>query len=96
MEPTMQIDSEIQTEQVCSGLEGIIQLDGTGDVSPKEEIESPRDVEENEFIGIIDSEDLKVLDDDEEDGDSISNSESSSSSDTEEPPVDIIEEVIGF
>ncbi|XP_025058378.1 TFIIA-alpha and beta-like factor [Alligator sinensis] len=92
MEPTMQIDSEIQTEQVCSGLEGIIQLDGTGDVSPKEEIESPRDVEENEFIGIIDSEDLKVLDDDEEDGDSISNSESSSSSDTEEPPVDIIEE----
>ncbi|KAG6921618.1 general transcription factor IIA subunit 1 like [Chelydra serpentina] len=93
MEPTVLMESDIQTEKdICSDIEGIIQLDGIDDVFPKEEIESTRDVEENEFIGIIDAEDLKVLEEEDEEGDSISNAESSSSSDTEEPQIDIIEE----
>ncbi|KAM9154821.1 TFIIA-alpha and beta-like factor [Pangshura tecta] len=94
MEPTVLMESDIRTEKdICSDIEGIIQLDGIDDVFPKEEIESTRDVEENEFIGIIDAEDLKVLEEEEdEEGDSISNAESSGSSDTEEPQIDIIEE----
>ncbi|XP_075781567.1 TFIIA-alpha and beta-like factor isoform X3 [Pelodiscus sinensis] len=93
MESTIQMESDLHTEKdTCSDIDGIIQLDGTDDVFPKEEVENTRDAEENEFIGIIDAEDLKVLEE-EEDGDSISNSESgSSSSDTEEPQIDIIEE----
>ncbi|XP_067421216.1 TFIIA-alpha and beta-like factor isoform X1 [Emydura macquarii macquarii] len=91
---TEEMESDMRTEKdICSDIEGIIQLDGTDDVFPKEEIESTRDVEENEFIGIIDAEDLKVLEEEEdEEGDSISNAESSSSSDAEEPQIDIIEE----
>uniref|UniRef100_A0A8C8RF17 General transcription factor IIA subunit 1 like n=1 Tax=Pelusios castaneus TaxID=367368 RepID=A0A8C8RF17_9SAUR len=93
---TDEMESDIQTEKdICSDVEGIIQLDGTDDVSPKEEIEGTGDVEENEFIGMIDAEDLKVLEEEEEEddeGDSISNAESSSNSDTEEPQIDIIEE----
>uniref|UniRef100_A0A8D0F1U8 General transcription factor IIA subunit 1 like n=1 Tax=Strix occidentalis caurina TaxID=311401 RepID=A0A8D0F1U8_STROC len=77
-------------------IEGIIQLDGTGDVSPKDEIPHTKDREENEFIGIIESEDLKVLEDEEDDDEeceSISNTESSSSGgDNEEPQMDIVEE----
>uniref|UniRef100_A0A8C3I007 Ral transcription factor IIA subunit 1 like n=1 Tax=Chrysemys picta bellii TaxID=8478 RepID=A0A8C3I007_CHRPI len=94
MEPTVLMESDIRTEKdICSDIEGIIQLDGIDDVFPKEETESTRDVEENEFIGIIDAEDLKVLEEEEdEEGDSISNAESSGSSDTEEPQIDIIEE----
>uniref|UniRef100_A0A663FET8 Ral transcription factor IIA subunit 1 like n=1 Tax=Aquila chrysaetos chrysaetos TaxID=223781 RepID=A0A663FET8_AQUCH len=89
--------SNLHTD-ICSDIEGIIQLDGTGDVSPKEEIPHTEDGEENEFIGIIESEDLKVLEDeDEEDDDEkcdiISNTESSSSGgDNEEPQIDIVEE----
>ncbi|XP_030413605.1 TFIIA-alpha and beta-like factor isoform X2 [Gopherus evgoodei] len=95
MEPTVLMESDIRTEKdICSDIEGIIQLDGIDDVFPKEEIESTRDIEENEFIGIIDAEDLKVLEEEEdEEGDSISNAESSGSSDTEEPQIDIIEEI---
>ncbi|EMP31038.1 TFIIA-alpha and beta-like factor [Chelonia mydas] len=95
MEPNVLMESDIRTEKdICRDIEGIIQLDGIDDVFPKEEIESTRDVEENEFIGIIDAEDLKVLEEEEEDEevDSISNAESNSSSDTEEPQIDIIEE----
>ncbi|CAM4539416.1 TFIIA-alpha and beta-like factor [Lepidochelys kempii] len=96
MEPTVLMESDIRTEKdICRDIEGIIQLDGIDDVFPKEEIESTRDVEENEFIGIIDAEDLKVLEEEEEEDeevDSISNAESNSSSDTEEPEIDIIEE----
>ncbi|KAM9382138.1 TFIIA-alpha and beta-like factor [Phaethornis superciliosus] len=96
MEPTEQMESNLQSEKgFCSDIEGIIQLDGTGDVSPKEEILRMEDKEENEFIGIIESEDLKVLEDeeDEEEGDSISNTESiSSGGDNEDPQIDIVEE----
>ncbi|NXE05696.1 TF2AY factor, partial [Lophotis ruficrista] len=97
MEPTEQMESNLRSEKdTCSDIEGIIQLDGTGDVSPKEEIPHTEHGEENEFIGIIESEDLKVLedeDDDDEECDSISNTESSSSGgDKEEPQIDIVEE----
>ncbi|XP_072713217.1 TFIIA-alpha and beta-like factor [Ciconia boyciana] len=99
MEPTEQMESNLQSEKdICSDIEGIIQLDGTGDVSPKEEIPHTKDREENESIGIIESEDLKVLEDedeedDDEECDSISNTESSSSGgDNEEPQIDIVEE----
>uniref|UniRef100_A0A8C0BES9 General transcription factor IIA subunit 1 like n=1 Tax=Buteo japonicus TaxID=224669 RepID=A0A8C0BES9_9AVES len=93
------MESNLRSEKdICSDIEGIIQLDGTGDVSPKEEIPHTKDREENEFIGIIESEDLKVLEDeDEEDDDEkcdiISNTESSSSGgDNEDPQKDIVEE----
>ncbi|NXX56356.1 TF2AY factor, partial [Scopus umbretta] len=97
VEPTEQMESYIRLEKdICSDTEGIIQLDGTGDVSPKEGEIHTKDREENEFIGIIESEDLKVLEDEEDDGeecDSISDTESSSSDgDNEEPQIDIIEE----
>ncbi|KAM9297229.1 TFIIA-alpha and beta-like factor [Morus bassanus] len=97
MEPTEQMESNLQSEKdICSDIEGIIQLDGTGDVSPKEEIPHTKDREENGFIGIIESEDLKVLEDEEDDDEecvSISNTESSSSDgDNEEPQTDIVEE----
>jgi len=103
MEPTEQMESNLRSEKdICSDIEDIIQLDGTGDVFPKEETPHTKDREENEFIGIIESEDLKVLEDedeedDDEDHDSISDMESSSSSeDNEEPQIDIVEEVIYF
>ncbi|NXY83877.1 TF2AY factor, partial [Alcedo cyanopectus] len=97
MEPTEQVESNLQSEEgICSGIEDIIQLDGTGDASPKGEIQHAEDREENEFIGIIESEDLKVLEDeedDDEDCDSISNAESNGSGrDNEEPQTDIVEE----
>ncbi|NXD10511.1 TF2AY factor, partial [Nothocercus nigrocapillus] len=92
MEPNLRPGKEI-----CSDIEGIIQLDGAGDFSPKEEIAHTKDTEENEFIGFIESEDLKVLEDEDEEedeeGDSLSNTESSSSSgDNEEPQIDVVEE----
>ncbi|XP_064504046.1 TFIIA-alpha and beta-like factor isoform X1 [Pseudopipra pipra] len=83
-------------KDTCSAIEGIIQLDGTGDVSSKEEIAHAKDKEENEFIGIVESEDLKVLDDEEdydEECDSTSNMESScSGGDNEDLQIDIVEE----
>lgn len=100
MEPTEQMVSNLQSEKyICSDIEGIIQLDGTGDISPREEMPCTKDTEENEFIGFIESEDLKVLEDEEdaEECDSVSNTESSSSSgDNEEPQIDVVEEVIYF
>ncbi|NXS91514.1 TF2AY factor, partial [Jacana jacana] len=97
MEPTEQMASNLRSEKdIYSDIEGIIQLDGTGDVSPKEEIPHTKDGEENEFTVFIESEDLKILEDEEDDDeecDSISNTESSSSSgDNEEPQIDIVEE----
>ncbi|KAK2545064.1 TFIIA-alpha and beta-like factor [Columba livia] len=97
MEPTEQMESNLQSEKdICSDIEGIIQLDGTGDVSPKEEIPHTKYREENEFIALIESEDLKVLEDEEDDDeecDSVTSTESSSSGgDNEEPQVDIVEE----
>lgn len=68
----------------------IIQIDGTGDTSSNDDIGSSRDVDENEFLGIIDGGDLKVL----EEADSISNGGSTAnSSDNEDPQIDIVEEV---
>ncbi|XP_018412703.1 PREDICTED: TFIIA-alpha and beta-like factor [Nanorana parkeri] len=65
----------------------IIQLDGTGDTSSDEELGTVRDVDENEFLGIIDTEDLKALEED-----SGSHDSTSSSSDDEVSEIDIIEE----
>ncbi|NWI15281.1 TF2AY factor, partial [Crypturellus soui] len=84
-------------KEICSDPEGIIQLDGAGDFSPEEETAHTKDMEENEFIGFIEPEDLKVLEDEDEEedeeGDSLSNTESSSSSDdNEEPQIDVVEE----
>ncbi|XP_053315166.1 TFIIA-alpha and beta-like factor [Spea bombifrons] len=66
----------------------LIQLDGPGDTSSDEELGTIRDTEENEFLGIIDTEDLKAL----EEGDSASGDSTSNSSDDEDPEIDVIEE----
>ncbi|KAM4694214.1 TFIIA-alpha and beta-like factor [Discoglossus pictus] len=66
----------------------IIQVDGTGDTSSDEEIGTLRDVDENEFLGIIDTEDLKALEEDSE----SNNDSTSNSSDDDDPEIDIIEE----
>ncbi|NWI51577.1 TF2AY factor, partial [Calyptomena viridis] len=97
MEPTEQMESNFPSEKdICSDIEGIIQLDGTGDISSKEEMPHRKDKEENEFIAIIESEDLKALDDEEdcdEECDSTSNMESScSGGDNEDLQIDIVEE----
>ncbi|NWS27708.1 TF2AY factor, partial [Polioptila caerulea] len=97
MEPTEQVESDLPLEKdLCSDIEGISQLDGTGDVSSKEQIPHAKDKEENEFIGFIDSEDLRVLDDEDdydEECDSSSNMESScSDGDNEDLQIDIVEE----
>ncbi|NWV22190.1 TF2AY factor, partial [Origma solitaria] len=97
MEPTEQTESDLPLgKDLCSDIEGISQLDGTGDVSSKEQIPHTKDKEENEFIGFIDSEDLRVLDDEEdydEECDSSSNIESScSDGDNEDLQIDIAEE----
>ncbi|NXY30061.1 TF2AY factor, partial [Pomatorhinus ruficollis] len=88
-------DSPLEKD-LCSDIEGISQLDGTGDVSSKEQIPHTKDKEENEFIGFIDSEDLRVLDDEEDyddECDSSSNMESScSDGDNEGLQIDIVEE----
>ncbi|NXS00517.1 TF2AY factor, partial [Oxylabes madagascariensis] len=94
---SQQTESDLPLEKdLCSDIEGISQLDGTGDVSSKEQIQHTKDKEENEFIGFIDSEDLRVLDDEEdydEECDSSSNMESScSDGDNEDLQIDIVEE----
>ncbi|NWW41138.1 TF2AY factor, partial [Panurus biarmicus] len=94
---TDKTESDLPLEKdLCSDIEGISQLDGTGDVSSKEQIPHTKDKGENELIGFIDSEDLKVLDDEEDyDGecDSSSNMESScSDGDNEDLQIDIVEE----
>ncbi|NWU34642.1 TF2AY factor, partial [Hylia prasina] len=96
-EPTEQTESDLPLEKdLCSDIEGISQLDGTGDVSSREQIPHTKDKEENEFIGFIDSEDLRVLHDEEdydEECDSSSNMESScSDGDNEDLQIDIVEE----
>ncbi|NXW79940.1 TF2AY factor, partial [Hirundo rustica] len=92
-----QTGSDLPLEKdLCSDIEGISQLDGTGDVSSKEQIPHTKDKEENEFLGFIDSEDLRVLDDEEdydEECDGSSNMESScSDGDNEDLQIDIVEE----
>ncbi|KAM7062324.1 TFIIA-alpha and beta-like factor isoform 2-T2 [Acridotheres tristis] len=90
-------ESDLPLEKdLCSDIEGISQLDGTGDVSSNEQIPHTKDKEENELVGFIDSEDLRVLDDEEdydEECDSSSNIESScSDGDNEDLQIDIVEE----
>ncbi|NXR26872.1 TF2AY factor, partial [Cinclus mexicanus] len=92
-----QTESDLPLEKdLCSDIEGISQLDGTGDVSSNEQIPHAKDKEENELVGFIDSEDLRVLDDEEdydEECDSSSNIESScSDGDNEDLQIDIVEE----
>ncbi|XP_007952187.1 stonin-1 [Orycteropus afer afer] len=91
--PVSEKDSHSQVDLNIPATDGdfneIIQIDGTGDTSSNEEIGSTRDIDENEFLGIIDAEDLKLL---EEEGDSISNDSTVNSSDNEEPQRDTVEE----
>uniref|UniRef100_A0A4X1SD47 General transcription factor IIA subunit 1 like n=1 Tax=Sus scrofa TaxID=9823 RepID=A0A4X1SD47_PIG len=83
-----QMDLSIQVTD--NDINEIIQIDGTGDTSSNDEIGSTRDVDENEFLGIIDAGDLKVL---EEEAGSISNEDSTAnSSDNEDPQIDLVEE----
>lgn len=93
----MQLESSLRTQKnITSDLEEIIQLDGTSDVPPKAEVEGHKDGEDEEIVGIVDAEDLKVLDEEEEEEVENSTSDNpslSSTSDTDEQSVDIIEEV---
>nr|XP_014345875.1 PREDICTED: TFIIA-alpha and beta-like factor isoform X2 [Latimeria chalumnae] len=66
----------------------IIQVDGIYDTSSDEEAVNEQDVNENEFLGIIDAEDLKAL----EEGISSSEDSASSNSEDEECQVEIVEE----
>nr|XP_027790131.1 TFIIA-alpha and beta-like factor isoform X1 [Marmota flaviventris] len=80
---------DLSTQVSDDDINEIIQIDGTGDTSSNEEIESIRDVNENEFIGIVDAGDLKVL----EEAGSISNEDSPvNSSDDEDAQIDVVEE----
>ncbi|XP_077191090.1 TFIIA-alpha and beta-like factor isoform X2 [Paroedura picta] len=96
LDSSMQLEPSLRTQKdIASDLEEIIQLDGTSDISPKAEIESPRDGEDEEIVGIVDAEELKVLDEEEEEEVENSTSDNpslSSTSDTDEQSVDITEE----
>ncbi|XP_063157766.1 TFIIA-alpha and beta-like factor [Candoia aspera] len=96
LDTSVQMESDLMAQKdISNDLEEIIQLDGTSDLSPKAEIESPRDGEDEELVGIIDAEDLKVLDEEEEEEGENSTSDNqslNSTSDADEPSVDVIEE----
>ncbi|XP_006638839.2 stonin-1 [Lepisosteus oculatus] len=66
----------------------IVQIDGTCDSSSDEGAGTLREVGENEFLGIIDAEDLKVL----EGGGGTSTSDSSTSDTDDDPPLEEVEE----
>ncbi|KAI5941812.1 TFIIA-alpha and beta-like factor [Manis javanica] len=83
-----QMDLSIQTTD--DNINEIIQVDGTGDTSYSDEIGSTRDVDENEFLGIIGARNLKIL---EEEAYGISNEDSTANtSDNGDPHIDIVEE----
>ncbi|ETE73134.1 TFIIA-alpha and beta-like factor, partial [Ophiophagus hannah] len=96
LDTSVQMESDLLAQKNTSNdLEEIIQLDGTSDLLPKAEIESPRDGEDEELVGIIDAEDLKVLDEEEEEEGENSTSDNqslNSTSDADESSVDIVEE----
>ncbi|CAH2255086.1 TFIIA-alpha and beta-like factor [Pelobates cultripes] len=75
-------------KQILHVEDDIIQVDGAGDTSSEEDVGNVRDIDENELLGIIDTEDLKAL----EEEDTASNGTTSSSSDDEDPEIDVIEE----
>lgn len=84
-------ETGISIQVTDDDINEIIQIDGTGDTSSNDELGSTRDVDENEFLGIIDGGDLKVL---EREVDNISNGNSTvNSSDNEDPQIDVVEEV---
>ncbi|NWW79567.1 TF2AY factor, partial [Climacteris rufus] len=92
-----QLGSALPLEKdLCSDIAAIAQLDGTGDVSAKEQIPHAKANEENEFVGFIESEDLRVLDDEDdydEECDSSSNLESScSEGENEDLQTNVVEE----
>ncbi|XP_072844045.2 TFIIA-alpha and beta-like factor [Pogona vitticeps] len=93
---SVQMEHDLQAQKdIANDLEKIIQLDGTDDISPKGRTESPRDGEDEELVGNLDAQDLKVLDEEEEeeDGESIPDNRSlNSASDNDDPSVDVIEE----
>uniref|UniRef100_A0A8C5SK72 TFIIA-alpha and beta-like factor n=1 Tax=Laticauda laticaudata TaxID=8630 RepID=A0A8C5SK72_LATLA len=97
LDTSVQMESDLLAQKNTSNdLEEILQLDGTSDLSPKAETESPRDGEDEELVGIIDAEDLKVLDEEEEEEGENSTSDNqslNSTSDADESSVDIVEEV---
>ncbi|XP_054841841.1 TFIIA-alpha and beta-like factor [Eublepharis macularius] len=96
LDTSMQLESNQRTQKdIASDLEEIIQLDGTSDISPKADIECPKEGEDEEIVGIVDAEELKVLDEEEEEEAENSASDNpslSSTSDTDEQSVDITEE----
>ncbi|XP_015674462.1 TFIIA-alpha and beta-like factor [Protobothrops mucrosquamatus] len=96
LDTSVQMESDLLAQKnISNDLEEIIQLDGTSDLLPKAEIESPRDGEDEELVGIIDAEDLKVLDEEEEEEGENSTSDNqslNSASDADESSVDIVEE----
>nr|XP_056709374.1 TFIIA-alpha and beta-like factor [Euleptes europaea] len=96
LDTSMQLESSLRTQKdINNDLEEIIQLDGTSDVSPTAEIESSRDGEDEEIVGLVDVEEPKVLDEEEEEEAENSTSDNpsiSSTSDTDEQSVDITEE----
>lgn len=84
-------ERDLNIQVTDDDINEIIQIDGTGDNSSTEEGGSIRDVDENEFPGIVDAGDLKVL---EEEADSVSNEDSTAnSSDNEDHQIDTMEEV---
>ncbi|CAH6778082.1 Gtf2a1l [Phodopus roborovskii] len=83
-------ERDLNTQATDDDINEIIQIDGTGDNSSTEEVGSIRDVDENDFPGIVDVGDLKVL---EEEADSVSNEDSTAnSSDNEDHQTDTMEE----
>ncbi|XP_062826493.1 TFIIA-alpha and beta-like factor isoform X2 [Anolis carolinensis] len=93
LNPSVQMDPDMQApKDIATDLKTIIQLDGTGDACPKAEVESPPDGEDEELVGIIDADDLKVLDEEEDENSTSDNQSLSSTSDADDPSVDITEE----
>ncbi|GAB1301403.1 TFIIA-alpha and beta-like factor [Apodemus speciosus] len=84
---TSERDLDIQVTD--DDINEIIQIDGSGDNSSTEEVGSIRGADENEFPGVIDAGDLKVL---EEEVDSVSNEDSTANSSDEDHQIDALEE----
>ncbi|KAG2467479.1 STON1 protein, partial [Polypterus senegalus] len=82
-----EIDFNTSKDYNFNDLKDVIQIDGTYDSSSEEDVENLKEVMENEFLGIISTEDIKALEED----DSSCTVDSSSVGD-EEPPEEIIEE----
>ncbi|XP_052042548.1 TFIIA-alpha and beta-like factor [Apodemus sylvaticus] len=82
-------ERDLNIQVTDDDINEIIQIDGTGDNSSTEEVGSIRGADENEFPGVIDAGDLKVL---EEEVDSVSNEDSTANSSDEDHQIDALEE----